>query len=257
MQCYIASVVIKGKLQNSSHPLFKPKARQVPDRTRLLLFVRAGGRCEFDGCNRYLLEHHLTKTDGIFAQMAHVWAFSPQGPRGRKRPGKTHVHAVSNLILLCPECHKLVDDHPDEYTATVLRKHKKAHEDRVFMLTETKPDRQTIALVLKARIGGRTASVSLAEIQESVAPRYLSPRDVVIIDLTDIPDSSKDHYWNAGKEAIRSKTRSLYEQTFESGPGRHLSVFALGPIPLLIFLGTCLSDKVPLSLYQRHRDTEG
>jgi hypothetical protein len=144
---------------------------------------------------------------------------------------------VSNLILLCPECHKLVDDHPDKYTATVLRKYKKVHEDRVFMLTETRPDRQTIALVLKARIGWRTASVSLAEIQESVAPRYLSPRDVVIIDLTDIPDSPKDHYWNAGMEAIRSKTRSLYEQTFESGPVRHLSVFALGPIPLLIFLG--------------------
>jgi hypothetical protein len=244
------------KPKNSHHPLFKPKGREVPDKTRLFLFVRAGGRCEFDGCNRYLLEHHLTKTDGIFAQMAHIWAFSPQGPRGRKRPGKNYVHAVSNLILLCQECHKLVDDHSEEYTATVLRKYKKAHEDRVFLLTETKPDRQTIALVLKAQIGGRTVSISLAEIQEAVAPRYLSPRDVLTIDLTGIPDSSRDHYWNAGKEAIRSRTRSLYTQTFESGPVRHVSVFALGPIPLLVFLGTCLSDKVPLTLYQRHRDTE-
>lgn len=243
--------------QKSRQPaLFKPKGRDVPDKNRLFLFVRAGGRCEFDGCNRYLLEHHLTKIDGIFAQMAHIWAFSPRGPRGRKRPGKTYVHAVSNLILLCSECHKLVDDHHDQFTVSVLQKHKKAHEDRVFMLTETKPDRQTIALIFKARIGGRTTSVSLSEIQEAVAPRYLNPRDMVTIDLTDIPDSSKNHFWNSGKEAVRLKTRALYEHTFESGPARHLSVFALGPIPLLVFLGTCLSDKVPLSLYQRHRDTE-
>jgi len=237
--------------------LVKPMARQVPATTRLHLYVRAGGRCEFDGCNRYLLEHHLTKTDGIFAQMAHIWAFSEGGPRGRRRRGRRTVHSLANLMLLCPECHKLVDDHPEEYTATVLRKHKKAHEDRVFMLTETKPDRQTVALVFKARIGGRTVSVSLPEIQEAVAPRYLGTRDIVSIDLTDIPDSSKDHYLNAGKEAIISKTRALYEQSFEAGPARHVSVFALGPIPLLVFLGNRLSDKVPLTLYQRHRDTEG
>lgn len=240
------------------HPiLFKPKGREVPQKTRLLLFVRAGGRCEFDGCNRYLLEHHLTKTDGVFAQMAHIWAFSDRGPRCRPERRKNSVHALSNLMLLCPECHKLVDDHPGRYTVEVLRKQKRAHEDRIFMLTETKPDRQTIALIFKARIAGRTTSISLSDIQEAVAPRYLNPRDVVTIDLTDIPDSSMDHYWNAGKEAIRSKTRALCEQTFENGPVRHLSVFALGPIPLLVFLGTCLSNKVPLTLYQRHRDSEG
>jgi hypothetical protein len=48
----------------------------------------------------------------------------------------------------------------------------------------------------------------------------------------------------------------VYEQRFESGPLRHVSIFALGPIPLLVLLGTCLSDKVPATLYQRHRDTE-
>lgn len=242
--------------QRRAGVLVKPKARLVPARIRLFLFVRAGGRCEFDGCNRYLLEHHLTKTDGVFAQMAHIWAFSERGPRSRPQRAGQAVHALSNLMLLCPECHKLADERPDEYTSEVLRKYKKAHEERVFMLTETKPDRQTVALVFKARIGGRTVSVSLPEIQKAVAPRYLGPRDVVTIDLTDIPDTSEDHYWAAGKDAIRSKTCSLYEQTFEGGPARHISVFALGPIPLLVYLGSCLSDKVPLTLYQRHRDTE-
>ena len=85
----------------------------MPARTRLFLFVRAGGRCEFDGCNRYLLEHHLTKADGIFAQMAHIWAFSDRGPRGGRTAGD-EKHAPANLMLLCAECHKLVDDHPEQ-----------------------------------------------------------------------------------------------------------------------------------------------
>ncbi len=88
------------------------------------------------------------------------------------------MHAVSNLMLLCPECHKLVDDHADEYTAAVLRRHKKAHEDRVFMLTATHPDRHTVALVFTARIGGRIVSVSLPEMQQAVAPRYMGPHDL-------------------------------------------------------------------------------
>jgi len=225
---------------------------------RLLLYVRAGGRCQFDGCNRYLLEHHLTKADGNFAQMAHIWAFSRRGPRGGgRRPRDASVHAVSNLILLCPECHKLVDDRPDKYSARVLRQHKKAHEDRVFMLTETKPDRHTVALVLKARIGNKTVSVSLPEIQQAVDPRYLGPRDLVVLDLTAIGDQAEHEYWSIAAKEIDPRTRTLYEQIFESGPARHISVFALGPIPLLVHLGTRLSDKVPLTLYQRHRDTEG
>src|SRR3989442_13044181 len=48
--------------------------RRVSHFTRLLLFVRAGGRCEFDGCNKFLLEHPLTITEGNFAQMAHIVA---------------------------------------------------------------------------------------------------------------------------------------------------------------------------------------
>lgn len=56
--------------------------RRLRDLTRMLLFVRAGGRCEFDGCSRYLIEHPVTLTEGNFAQVAHIVAFRIAGPRG-------------------------------------------------------------------------------------------------------------------------------------------------------------------------------
>jgi hypothetical protein len=238
--------------------LLRPPARNIPTSTRLFLYVRAGGRCQFDGCNRYLLEHHLTKTEGNFAQVAHICAFSDLGPRGGdQRVRDAGIHEASNLILLCPECHKLVDDHPERFTAELLRQQKKNHEDRVYMLTETKPDRHTVALVLMAKIGNKTVSVSLPDVQQAVAPRYLGPRDLVTLDLTAFRDRPAREYWSIAATEIDSKTRALYEQSFEHGPARHISVFALGPIPLLVHLGTRLSDKVPMTLYQRHRNSEG
>lgn len=236
--------------------LTKPKSRDVPAKTRIFLFVRAGGRCQFDGCNRYLIEHHLTKAEGLFAQMAHIWAFGNEGPRANPKLDGVAVHRLSNLMLLCPECHKLIDDDEEQYTVDVLREHKKAHEDRVFMLTDTKPDRHTVAVVLRARVGGQTVTVSLPEMQKASAPRYLGPRDVVDLDLTSIQDSATDSFWSVAAEAVRAKMRPLYDQHFENGPARHISVFALAPIPLLIVLGRSLSNKVPTKLFQKHRDTE-
>ena len=83
---------------------------------RLLLFVRAGGRCEFDGCNKDLLKHHVTLKEGNFAEMAHIVAFKPEGPRGKGGRRPAQINDVRNLMLLCPQCHKLIDDHPDDYT---------------------------------------------------------------------------------------------------------------------------------------------
>ncbi|HME69733.1 MAG TPA: SAVED domain-containing protein [Myxococcota bacterium] len=232
------------------------EARNVPHQTRLFLYVHAGGRCGFDGCNRYLLEHDPTGAPGNFAEMAHIYAFAGAGPRGGQLGRPTEVHALSNLILLCPICHKLVDDQPYRYTVEVLKRFKQAHEERVFLLTEMGPNRRTVALVLKARVAGQRVDLTLDEMQRAVAPRYLSKHEVVEIDLNAIPDSPREHYWRLGQQVIDKQVAKALEQSFEAAPTKHLSVFALGPIPLLVYLDTRLSNKIPTALFQRHRDTE-
>ena len=236
-------------------PVRKPAGRDIKPKTRLFLFVRAAGRCEFDGCNRNLLEHYPTFTPGIFAQMAHIWAFSADGPRGHEGIDRAELNHVSNLILLCPACHKLVDDHPDRYPVEVLREFKRAHEDRAFMLADTKPDRHTVALRLAANIGDHSIEISHAEMQEAVAPRYFNPREVVDINLTSLSDQGTDAYWAVATETINEKVARLYDRG-DAGPVVHVSVFALAPIPLLAFLGSRLSNKVQTSLFQRHRNTQ-
>src|ERR1051326_7959906 len=77
--------------------LIRPPSRRIPERTKVLLAVRAGGRCEFDGCNNYLFEHPLTLQTGNFSQLAHIVAFSPRGPRSRAPLPPKLLNTESNL----------------------------------------------------------------------------------------------------------------------------------------------------------------
>lgn len=231
-------------------------SRNIPPTTRLFLYVKAGGRCEFDGCNDYLLEHHVTKAGGNFAEMAHIFAFSDGGPRADAERGPEDVHDISNLMLLCPVCHTLIDGRPGEFTVEVLRKHKKAHEDRVFLLTDTKPDRETIVVALRGRVAGKPVTITLPEIQAAVAPRYVGARGIHDIDLTAFNDAPTPEFWKMGEDTIRKQMGRFYETRFDGHTPHHVSVFGLAPIPLLMVLGSTLSDKVPTAHYQRHRDSE-
>jgi hypothetical protein len=229
--------------------------RGIKDLTRLLLFVRAGGRCEFDGHNHYLLEHPLTLTPGNFAQSAHIVAFKEDGPRGRYALRPAYINDVSNLMLLCPQCHKLIDDHPEKYPVPVLTKYKEAHEDRILHVTGLGPDQKTTVVQLKARIAGQAIAIPVAQVTNAVAPRYPTDAKGHIVDLTAINSEGKAFIEEASR-CIKQKIERLYEPGMDVHETRHISLFALAPIPLLIYLGNQLSNKVPVDVFQRHRDTE-
>lgn len=227
--------------------------RKVGEGTRLELAVRAGGRCEFPGCNRFLLEHHLTFTGGNFAQVAHIVAFSRRGPRGgATRP--SNINSLANLLFLCPTCHKLIDDHPDAYPREALESFKAEHEQRIHFITGLPREQRTFVVQLKARINGHTVDIPVPDIVKAVAPRYPANRDAVVIDLTDI--SGETDTFLVARQKIRRDVERIFQRDMGGDTVHHLSVFALAPIPLLVYLGARLSNKVPVELYQLHRDTE-
>jgi len=230
-------------------------SRHVPHLRRLVLFVRAGGRCEFDGCNDYLIEDALTLTEGNFSEVAHIVAFRPDGARGRESNRPTDVNNIDNLMLLCPKHHKLIDDHPSNYTRHGLEIYKKAHEGRIRHLTSLGANRKTAILILKAPIAGQTVAVPFDHIVEAVAPRYPMTRDPLTINLTEIPTNSEEHLRTAC-DAIAPRVATLFSPEGEATKAGHVSVFALAPIPLLAFLGRQITSKVAVDVFQRHRDTE-
>jgi len=248
-------MAVRSVRSTVASPVVKP-SRTIPARTSLYLFTRAGGRCQLRGCNDYLLEHHVTKKRGIYAERAHIWAYRPDGARGHPE-GEFDPHDIGNLMLLCPKCHKLIDDNAEEYPVDRLKRDKSEHEARILRLTETSPDLTTVAVVLRGRIASDPVTIGLHEIQDAVLPRHVGERGLHEIDLTGFRDSDDPAFWSVAATEIRDRMSNFYSTKFEEGKPEHVSVFALAPIPLLMTLGACLSDKVPTTLFQRHRETQG
>lgn len=244
-------------MSNESESPVKEPSRSIPTSVALILYVQAGGRCEFDGCNDYLLEHYPTEAVGNFADKAHIWAFKEAGPRGDEPGRPSDINDLQNLILLCKKCHHLVDKvRPGDYRVAVLRKFKREHEDRIFALTSIAKDRDTVPLVVRGMVRGRPMDVSDQEMQEAVAPDFLKRRDKVEIDLTSVPDVTDDAYWRQAIRSIDAKIEQLSRVELRPGRTLRVSVFAIARIPLLIHAGSKLSDKIEVRLFQRHRVPE-
>jgi hypothetical protein len=98
----------------------------VTDRTRKILWVKAGGRCSICG------EQLATDASGedepsIFGEECHIVARSPGGPRAADI---ANVDSYENLILLCRKHHKQVDDQRFHFTAQRLKEIKHKHEEQ-------------------------------------------------------------------------------------------------------------------------------
>jgi SMODS-associated and fused to various effectors sensor domain len=248
----VASDTSASEASSIQHP-----SRSIKAHVTLRLFVQAGGRCEFDSCNRYLLEHHSTSTAGNFGQQAHVVAFKTRGPRGTEENRPTDINGFDNLMLLCGQCHRLIDEEePEKYPVGVLKKFKADHEERIYILTGMAKNRDTIPLVMKAQIAGRTMEISDSEMQSATAPNVIRIRDKIDIDLSTIPDFPSEGFNLAASAAIDQKIDELARVQALPGSARRVSVFGLASIPLLAYLGAKLSDKWVVDLYQRHRNSD-
>lgn len=110
-------------------------------------------------------------------------------------------------------------------------------------------------MIITSKIGGKPVKISPAEIIEAVSPRYPATRNGTIIDLTNIEDVGEDFYKVATK-LVKSKIEYFLDSAMMDEKTNHLSLFALAPIPILVYAGNLLSNKVPSDLFQKHRDTK-
>jgi hypothetical protein len=242
----------RSKRKRKSEPK-RRKSRHIPEATKILLAANAGGRCEFRGCNRYHFVHPLTLQGGNFSEHAHIVAFSELGPRGMDGERPDDINSPDNLVLLCAACHKLIDDRPEDYPRAVVEAFKQQHEERVRHVTGLGPDVQTSVVQLKARIAGSAVDIPAPHIYEAVSPRYPVDKRGFVIDLTSYGDENREEYYELASQEIRKQIARIYDSGMDVERTRHISLFALAPIPLLVFLGSCLSNKITVEFYQRHR----
>ncbi|MFO0872497.1 MAG: HNH endonuclease signature motif containing protein [Phycisphaerales bacterium] len=113
----------------------------VSDKTRKILWGRAANRCAF--CRTELvLTPAAAGQHAVIGEECHIVARSPGGPRWRA-VAEAELDDYENLLLLCGNHHKLIDDLPDKYTEALLRKVKRNHERWVSKLLATGLDSGT------------------------------------------------------------------------------------------------------------------
>ncbi|MCY1056835.1 HNH endonuclease [Nannocystis sp. SCPEA4] len=90
-----------------------------------LLWGNAAARCAI--CRRRLTTE-TSVGQAILGEMAHIVADRPEGPRGDRSRTRDFLRSYENLILLCSEHHRLVDQDRVKYTVEELARLKQAHE---------------------------------------------------------------------------------------------------------------------------------
>jgi hypothetical protein len=97
-----------------------------------ILLLNSGGRCAFPGCPKFLVQEGSDGDEpSIIGEMAHIVAEKREGPRGKHDLTDEERNRHTNLILLCRDHHKIVDDQPLTYSIPVLREMKTKHEAQV------------------------------------------------------------------------------------------------------------------------------
>lgn len=107
------------------------RGRASPNaQTKLRLFADAAGYCQRPTCNRRLFSDRTGK-DYHIAEMAHVFAAADEGPRSSPDLPPEIRGSYDNLILLCPNCHTVIDKAPEDFPDIVILNWKSSHYDRI------------------------------------------------------------------------------------------------------------------------------
>ncbi len=237
----------------------KPYTRYIKDKTKYLLWAKAAGRCELNGHNKILWRDDYTKKEMNFAEVAHIIGNSLRGPRGKPNLPPQYCNDIQNLMLVCLDCHKLIDDEPENYPDDLLRNTKEAHERRIEAQTSIDRNRTSNVIKYGANIEAHNAVINTQDAHHAMALSGWFPARAKPIRLGLVNSTMQDHeqeYWLYQVRELERQFARNVQPYIDEGYRNHFSIFALAPIPLLIKLGSLLSDVHPAEVYQLHREPQ-
>lgn len=202
----------------------------------------------------YYLDTTLQWTSATFPIMPISLETLPKDLVGEKNL-RSCTKDISNLILLCPECHKLIDSDVEKYTVEVLKKMKKEHEEQILFVTGIQPDMKSLVVAYGPKIGSDTPYFHKDVLFNTIFPeRYPADASPVEIQMKNsVLNDGEPAYWMTEERQIEQMCTDKVLRAFEDEVTAHVSLFPLGPQPLLVKLGTVLNDKYKVRIFQKHR----
>lgn len=102
--------------------------KKMTDKDKKLLWGKAGGRCSI--CQKLVINTEDSDNIGVITGVeSHIVGHSKKGPRGSYEVDLDQRHKYQNMILLCSEHAKTIDERTDFWTIEKLRSQKQLHEE--------------------------------------------------------------------------------------------------------------------------------
>jgi hypothetical protein len=196
----------------------------ITDKTRKMLWGRSGNRCA-------ICRHELVTESGVMDEAAvigdecHIVAREGNGPRGNNPMMIAQRDAYDNLILLCRNHHKEVDDKPNEFTVEILYQIKSIHEAWVQQSLNTRQssDKETLFYAFRIDSGAQFCTTIIgcdALSFNNAQPRSEEEADILgdfaqyIQDITDMWSDIESKERIKAQFDIHKQIQELFEYGF-------------------------------------------
>jgi len=249
-----SSTSARGKSNTKS-----PRRLQPTTQTRIRVWAVAAGRCTF--CNRALTENSDLGIEVPIGELAHIVGWGPDSPRGTAALNDEDRRSAENLILACRNCHKPIDDGGvvGLYSIERLKSIKRDHETRIRRLTEIGADRATHVVRVVGAVRGTNPELTRSTVLEAVTSAGHYPQILPNAHWEDIDLDLRNHGPTERPADFLGQLPAIDDLAARINDGvrrdaiTRVAVFAVARIPLLVYLGARLDDKVRALPFQRHR----
>ncbi len=125
----------------------KEKSRQYKPSTVRRLDTLSGNQCAAPDCTRSLI---AKDGETIISKICHIEAANKKGPRFNSNMTDDERRHFNNLILLCDECHSIIDnmENEEKYSVSLLKEWKKNHENE--QLTKLNSNSSLLRIAINA-----------------------------------------------------------------------------------------------------------
>src|ERR1019366_7170003 len=229
----------------------------ISESVKIRLWGKAGGRCEYEGCNQPLWLDTLTQAQFNVAYIAHSVADRPTGPRGDPVLSEQLKSNLSNLMLMCDAHHRRINhDDVARHPVDRLRAMKDLHEQRIELVTALGPEKRSHVILYGANIGQHNAPLSITKAADAMLPeRYpAEARPISLSMANSVLRDAGELYWEVEANQLLHLVEQQVKSRLAHAEVLHFSVFGLAPQPLLMLLGYLLCDIPAAEVYHLHRD---
>lgn len=135
-------------------------------KTKNRLFALSGNKCAFPDCDVIFVS---TENESNISNICHIEAAEEGGERYNPNSNDEERRSFENLILLCPNHHKVTDD-VQTYTVGVLRAMKRTHEAKMLKPSELQKNPSALNDIIKL-IGGKLFDLQTNDVQTAPNPQ--------------------------------------------------------------------------------------